>query len=261
MNKNCFFNNDSANSLSFYKVKNKSKTTICRNRVSQAEEKKYTHISYMYMDEKPDIKGASSMDMVISSINNEFFTGMPGKKYIDIRHTVNKYKNKIIAVPLSNSNMDDAIEMVEKWRYDNNGGMKYGMREHAGIDKNIIRLYCNNDIMLASNTFAYVFYYENECIGYACMSNKPENKDLEYIYLTRKVRNHLKLRNLTEYIDWFMFSKVYELCKSDFLINWGCSSGGVLWYKIHKWPVYSLEKKWFGSFCPNGKPIKNKKMR
>ena len=32
---------------------------------------------------------------------------------------------------------------------------------------------------------------------------------------------------------------------TDFLINWGCSSGGVHWYKTHKWPLYSTTPRWF----------------
>lgn len=256
MNKNCFFNEDSSNSLSFYKVKNKSKVTICKDRVSADEEKKYDYISYMYLDEKPDIKGARYVNMVTSYISKEYFTGMPGKKYIDIRHTVNQLQKKISAVEIIPENMDDVLDMIEKWRYDDNGGMKYRMREHAGIDKNIIRLYGEGNNKLADNTFAYAFYYGTECIGYACMSNNPNGR--EWHYLTRKVRNYLGLRNLTEYVDWFMFNQVYRKCNEDFLINWGCSDGGVYWYKTHKWPVYKIVPKWFVTYYPNGKPVKSK---
>lgn len=259
MNKNCFLNYDNPETLSFYKVKDKSKVTICKDRMSEDDEKHFTHISYMYLDEKPDIKGSHSMDMVLSHIVPEFFEGMKGKTYIDIRHTVNQCSKKITAEPLNSSNYNDVFMMIEKWRYDDNGGMKYGMREHAGIDKNIIRKYCLDECKaLINNTFGYVFYYGDECVGYACMSKREYDTDgiKEYHYLTRKVRNVFGIRNLTEYIDWYMFKKVYEICKSDFLINWGCSSDGVLWYKTHKWPLYRLESKWFVSFYPNGKPEK-----
>ena len=55
-----------------------------------------------------------------------------------------------------------------------------------------------------------------------------------------------------------MFNQVYRKCNEDFLINWGCSDGGVYWYKTHKWPVYKIVPKWFVTYYPNGKPVKSK---
>ena len=260
MNKNCFLNYDE-DILSFYKVKNKSKIVVIGERLDEEDEKKYTHISYMYLNEKPDIKGSRSMSMVLSYIAPDFFTGMKGKKFIDIRHTVNQCSQKITAVPLQECRCWDVLHMIEDWRYRDDGGMKYGMREHAGIDKNIIKQICNNENKyLIDNTISYAFFEGHVCLGYACMSKITYDVDgiNEFHYLTRKVSNKHHIRNLTEYVDWFMFSKLYETCKSEFIINWGCSDGGVLWYKMHKWPLYRVEPKWFASIYPNGKP-NNKK--
>ena len=101
---------------------------------------------------------------------------------------------------------------------------------------------------------AMSFWYEDRCIGYSMIeryASNIENDLFEYKYLTRKVLNEPGLRNITEYIDWRTFYQVYSNHKiyhpesNKFLVNWGCSSGGVHWYKTHKWPVYSTDKKWF----------------
>lgn len=252
MNRNAFIDETSPG-LSFYKNKDRSKITVCRNRLAEELERNYKQINYMYLDSEPSIKNSYSMSQVTSIISSDYFTGMPGKKFIDLRHTVNQLSKKIKAVPLSVEMLKDVDAMIEGWRYDDNGGMKYGWQEHAGIDKAIVTKYCT-DSDFRIFTFGYAFYYDYICIGYAIMSKEPSefhNGIPEFSYLTRKVRNIYKLRNLTEYIDWFMFSKVYGICKSDFLINWGCSSKGVLWYKTHKWPVYKLEEKWFGTIKNN----------
>ena len=79
---------------------------------------------------------------------------------------------------------------------------------------------------------------------------KNEENLFETSYLIRKclVENR---RNLTEYIDWYTFNETMEknsLEKEEgIVINWGCSSGGVAWYKKNKWPIYKLEKKWFSN--------------
>ena len=116
MNRNCFLNHDNPDSLSFYKVKDKSKITICKDRMCEDDEKRFTHISYMYLDEKPDIKGCKSMNMVLSHIVPDFFEGMKGKEYIDIRHTVNQCNKKIHIEPLNSSNYNDVFKMIEDWR-------------------------------------------------------------------------------------------------------------------------------------------------
>ena len=50
-------------------------------------------------------------------------------------------------------------------------------------------------------------------------------------------------------LEWNILLTKYKLYitkpNNNFKINWGCSSKGVLDYKVKKWPVYSLEDKWF----------------
>lgn len=249
MNKNAFVNYDS-NKLSFYKTKNKKKVVFFE-KLSEEEESKYDQINYMYLNEDPNDKRAYSVEQIVSILTNEMFEGMPGKKYREIRETVNRYKNKIEIKPINKDTKESIIDMIEKWRYMDNGGMKYGWQEHAGIDKAIIARYIKEDLREA--IIGMSFWYNGECIGYSMIERYASdiNNDIfEYKYLTRKVINKKELRNITEYIDWFTFSQLYKNHKiyhdSDkFLVNWGCSSGGVHWYKTHKWPVYSIDKKWF----------------
>ena len=70
----------------------------------------------------------------------------------------------------------------------------------------------------------------------------------EYKYLTRKCLNVRGTRNLTELIDYLTFRELFRANgeqEGDFILNWGASSGGVKWYKEHKWPLYDKEWKWF----------------
>ena len=247
MNKTSYID-ESSPFLSFYKTKDKSKIAVCRCPLPEFSEKQYKQINYMYLDEDPNVKGTYSKNNVLSYIDTGYFTGMKGNKYRSIRHPVNINKDRIKAVPLSLENCNDVIDCIERWRY--NEGYHYRWQEHAGIDKALVNRYANGQL---KDIIGYTFYYDNICVGYATISTKEyieKNYETgtqipEFHYITRKVSNQLGLKHLTEYIDWFMFSKIYELCKSDFIINWGCSDGGVYWYKTHKWPIYKLEPKWF----------------
>lgn len=250
MNKNAFINED-ANNLSFYKTKNKKKVVFFE-KLSEEEEKNYDIINYMYLDEDPEIKGTTSMEEIISILDKGLFEDLTGKTYKEIRETIHKYRNKIVIKPINKDTHDNIINMIEEWRYLDNGGMKYLWQEHAGIDKAIVKRYIDND--WREPLIGMSFWLDDKCIGYSLCeryaSDIIDNK-FEYKYLTRKVLNLPGLRNITEYIDWVTFNqvwknhKIYHPDENEFLINWGCSSGGVHWYKTHKWPVYSLNKKYF----------------
>lgn len=255
MNKNAFINTD-VNVLSYYKTKNKKKVVFFE-KLSTEEESKYDQINYMYLDNEPNDKNATNLEQIISILDEHMFTDMPGKKYREIRETVHKYNDKITIKPINMSTKDSIIEMIEKWRYMDNGGMKFGWQEHAGIDKAIIDRYIKND--WREQLIGMSFWLNDMCIGYSLIERYASDiydDKFEYKYLTRKVINIE--RNLTEYVDWYTFNQlwknhqIYHPDNKEFLVNWGCSSGGVYWYKTHKWPIYSLNKKWFLT-------IKNKK--
>ena len=97
-----------------------------------------------------------------------------------------------------------------------------------------------------------VFKLDNEVVGYSCIekvSSYSIDGKPEFKYLTRKVLSIEGRRNLTEYIDYKTIELVHSLNPhfEHVLVNWGASSGGVHWYKSHKFPLYSIEKKWFCS--------------
>ncbi|MBO5003729.1 MAG: hypothetical protein J6D03_00380 [Clostridia bacterium] len=250
MNKNSYINYDT-NHLSFYKTKNKKRVVFFR-RYDDVDESVYDQINYMYMDDDPHDNRAVCMEQIVSILDNHMFEDMPGKKYREIRETIHKYKNYITIKPINKDTKDAVIDMIERWRYMENGGMKFGWQEHAGIDKAIIDRYIKYD--WRESIIGMSFWIDNLCVGYSMIerfASGIDNDILEYKYLTRKVTNNPGLRNLTEYIDWLTFKQLYRNHKiyhpesNKFLVNWGCSTGGVHWYKTHKWPVYSTEKKWF----------------
>ena len=145
---------------------------------------------------------------------------------------------------LNESNVDSVIEMIEKWRYMDNGGMKYGWQERAGCDKALVRRYVDNFENIQAYVIGNVFKFDNEVVGYSCIekiSLCSIDGIPEFKYLTRKVLNTKGCRNITEYIDYKTIETIYYH-NNDlgvFLVNWGASSGGVHWYKTHKFPVYN----------------------
>lgn len=263
MNRYASLNKEIGTGLSFFKTKNKKKVVFFEKQSKEIEDQ-FSQVNYMYLNKDPNIKGSYSVDQITSIIDSELFNNPRGKKYREIRETVNKYSfsKHINVYGLYPSNVKDVLDMIEEWRYLNNGGMKYGWQEHAGIDKAIVIRYINKYLSnkndrsenkdfpnVYTNLRGYVFYLNGKCIGYSIIDLTPtENDGLpEFKYLTRKVLNLKELRNITEYIDHQTFFNTWLINNRPpkFLINWGCSSGGVKWYKTHKWSLYKLEKKWF----------------
>lgn len=248
MNKNAFINSDT-DKLSFYKVKNKSKAVYFEYDPELAT--KYKQVNFMYMNNVPiGTKGVSSMEQITSVVNKAYFdneTKISNKEYKEVMATVRRYAklNNIVVKFISENDEDNIIEMIEKWRYMKNGGIKYMWQEHAAIDKACVHKYISDETF-RNKTIGLVFYNENICIGYSLVANYVDNEN-EIKYLTRKVTCINGFRNLTEYIDWLTFKTLWEhLDKPENMyINWGCSSKGVHWYKTHKWIVHSLEPKYF----------------
>ena len=296
MNRFCSINTDSYNS--FFKTKSKNHivygdvTLNSLNYINKDIEKYNPNkISLMYCDNdlKQDIlnddtiinnyniSGSYNEEQIISVIDRTYFEPnennifMQGKKFKELRGPINKYKD-IIKVKNIYQSKDDVIEMIEKWRYMDNGGMKYKWQERAAVDKALVERYCKEQ--LGEHYIGFAFYIYNdelkmdECIAYAITMRRPSYLIEEYInrnesiyrpvfnYMNRKVLCKKEYRNLTEYIDWYVFNTLYKQCKingyieyddknAKIYINWGCSSGGVKWYKEHKWPLYNKQIKYF----------------
>ena len=266
MNKNCTLLGGSC--LGFNKTKNGSKVAVFSLDYA-FDQSKHKQVSWLYLDEKPEgqlAKSAYCLEEIVSRIDGKkmFWEGverpagvLAGEKNIEWRGTVNKWRKaecegRLAIEPLSAGNCDDVVGMVERWRYMENGGMKYGWQERAGCDKALVKRYASNFEGIQDYVQGLVFKLDGIVVGYSCI----EKVALSYVdglpevkYLTRKVVNAKGTRNLTEYIDYKTIEHSYKSCKcpETLLVNWGASSGGVHWYKTHKFPVHSLETKWFAS--------------
>lgn len=242
MNKNASFKDE----YSFYKTKDKKKLTQCRHELLKEEESQYKQVNYMYLDEAPHKDRIYNKIYQISSIidSTKMFGDMPGKEYRELRQTRNKYDGNVVIKKLSEETKNDVLSVIDIWKV--NQGTKYGWQQHIGIDKAIINRYCDG---ILANVIAFVFYLDGQCIGYSTIATKGHICDGKktYNYLTRKVL--FVGRNITEYIDFATFRELYKITHdSEFIINWGCSSGGVAWYKENKWPLYKKEPKYFCTF-------------
>lgn len=257
MNRNCTLGQDLSGKQCFFKTKSKSKAVVFGNDASPDRDLSKI-ISWMYLDEDPQIKTSYKMEEIVSVIDSaDFFkkeTMLKGKKFIEWRGTLNKWgramkEGKLEVRPLSKENLEEVLEMIEKWRHLENGGMKYMWQERAGCDKAFVTKIVEDFNSISSRIISQVFYLDSKCIGYSTIQKTASNSTdglPEVKYLTRKVLNVEGTRNLTEFIDYKTFQKVYEENGYEkFLVNWGASSKGVHWYKTHKFPLYSLQDKWF----------------
>lgn len=261
MNKNCVFDQSSEN-IRFWKSKSKTRLVVFGEDCVSDEGLK--QVSRMYMDSDPHTKGSYSMDEILSEIDcTEMFDGigkdrriLNGRLFTELRGTVNKWSNamkagKLVAEQLSEKNADDVLRMIEEWRYMENGGMKYMWRERAGCDKAFVRRIVDDFMGIREEVLATVFRIDGRCVGYSTIPKAPTSFSAdgvpEVTYLTRKVVNAPGRRNLTEFIDWYTF-RAFHAANPEyrtFYVNWGASSGGVKWYKTHKFPLHDVETKWF----------------
>ena len=243
--------------FSFAKNKAKTKVTVTHKIKDKEFEDLYDEVNYMYIDDEIDEKGAYSSEQIISIISyNDIEPTRKSNR--ELYETIHKYHKCIKTINLeydSNIGCQDILNMIEQWRYSNKGGMKYRWNEHAGIDKAFFRRYfLDNDFKKKYNVFIFVHEATNKIIGYSVIPKKVSfvHDDMEgYNYVIRKclledeeINKSMSLRNITLYIDWVTFHRIHTINKP-ILINWGCSSGGVKKYKISKWPLYDLTKKWF----------------
>jgi hypothetical protein len=195
------------------------------------------YVNQQQKDKIPQYKNTSSYysTMLISHFEKPFFN-LQGKDFKELRETRNKY-NKIITIKY-NINPNNIISFIDTWNQER-GKNKYGWQLHSGYDKNFFTKYYEQE---KNNLWSNFFYADNQLVGYSIVS-KNTNKD--YKYIVRK--NNTNFRNLTLYIDYCTFEKIYSEINKDFLINWGANSGSLLKYK-KKFPIFAEEKKYFYKF-------------
>ena len=235
---------------SFWKNKKHTKKVICVDYIEDS----CPEVNYMYLNNPTGIKGEYSINQIRSIIDESFLgNNLNRKNHQEIFETVRKYYRKIrvrTSFEDFNKYYEKLMEMIEAWRYEL--GYKYRWQEHAGIDKAFF-IRCLSEKFF-NNYFVYLFFLEDEdiLVGYSVMPKRyslNENKINESSYIIRKTLDVIdgkKLRNITEYIDWYTFQDYLLKNNLDkIIINWGCSSGGVEWYKEHKWPLYNKQEKWF----------------
>ena len=185
------------------------------------------------------IKKSSYKSTEVVSFFNKPFYHLEGKSYREIRETKNKY-NKTIIIKKDIEDIQEVVNFILNWN-EERGKEKYGWFLHSGYDINFFERHWKEE---KDNLWSSFFYIEDRLVGYSICSKERVNDC--YNYIIRK--NDISLRNLTLYIDYKTFERIWkETEEQEFYINWGCSSKTLLRYK-KKFPVYSLKTKYFLKF-------------
>lgn len=241
MNKNCI--PDWSQKIIY---KNKAKDKIISFDPNYKNENA-SQINYMYLDIPLDnnIKCFKEKQIIQGVYKKDYFE-LKNKENRDMRNTRNKF-NKIVKIYT-----DYDLTKVDDFIYNNwflkRGDQLYGFRCHYGYDRAYFAKWYNTEKFI--NLF---FEIENNLIGYSVIEKQPrknENNLDEFVYLLRKVDVSVG-RNICEYIDFKTYEYIYNNISKEFVVNLGCSSGKLFWYKTKKFPVYELKDKYFGVWKKN----------
>ena len=203
-------------------------------------------VSYMYIDEAPDkskFEGVYKCKQLVNGVFDEQFFKFTGEKGRHFRESRNKYDKKMEMKVGFIPKLEDVLDLVLKWE-QLHGKKKYRMQMHSSYDKKFFR---ENVQKLKDKVDIFTFWDSNELIGYKVVEKQPivhEGGLLEFKSLLRKYDpsySHVCL-----YVDLKAYMWLWEQHQhKPFVVNVGCSSGGVASYKKEKFPIYSEEVKWF----------------
>lgn len=215
-----------------YKTKDKQKIISFEN----IDLPQFKEINYSYIAEKPkDIKNWYDLTEVISKFDSNYFENLRSINK-DLYQVVKKFDKKIQVTAYPKS-IEEVINLIDLWIEQS--GQKYGFNLHAGYDKTFFKKYFEK---YKDELLTRFYYLNNQLVGYSICEKEPVNNTFNYII--RKV--DIKAgRSICEYVDFTTFRELYDLGYKEFLINWGCSSGGVLKYKSKNFPIYSLTPYYF----------------
>lgn len=267
MNKYSSIDEELPSSLSFYKTKDKKKIKVCKCRLSEDEEKKFAQVNYMYLDEDPHEKKELKEYEITSIFDEDYFMNLK-KHSTEVYEAFKKFFKKVeIKHSVEESDFNKIVDLVDFWRYTQ--GYKYGFVEHANIDISFFDRLLNMTKEEQDKFRVNLFFMKSNVgdkilVGYSAIAKDPAEFDNGipcYSYLVRKamLKNadfDFSFRNLTMFIDYTTFKQTFEDAKEKgfdkIVINWGSAKAnknmefkGVGWYKVHKWPLYRLEPKWF----------------
>lgn len=216
------------NNCIIYKKKDKSKVIVFDNNYIDDS---LVEINYSYITTKPNIKSYYKSEEVLSYFSNSYFLNLK-KHSKEIYETKRKWDKRII-VKKSLDNIQDVLDLLNRWILLS--GKKYGFNRHDGYDRNFFVNYYEK---YKEDLDCNFFYLDNKLVGYSVISPKMNNV---YYYIIRKVDISAG-RNLCEYVDYKTFENLKD---SNFYVNWGASTKGVLKYKMTKFPLYSTETRYF----------------
>lgn len=204
-----------------------------------------TQVLYMYIDEEPTRDQFASIYKCKQLVNGPFdaeFFKFKGEKGRHFREYRNKFGKKLQMRVNFIPALEDAISLISRWE-DLQGKRKYRMLMHSSYDKKFFR---ESLAKIADKVTIFTFWGKEKLVGYKIMTKDPvihEDGLLEFKSLLRKYDpsySHLCL-----YIDLKAYMWIWEQHKKAFVVNVGCSSGGVAAYKHEKFPICSEEIKWF----------------
>lgn len=207
----------------------------------------YRDIGFGYANERVKADHISYYSKSTSVLSGPFqggvlsnFRGRSGRKH---RWVVNDLDKRLVVSDVM-LNPGDVADVVAEW--NKSAGAKY-WRLHSGYDKNFfVCQYFGQE----KDKLQCLFFYDREtmqCVGYSVIS-KVSTGDAGFPVFPFLLRKYVPNRytDLCLYIDLKSIDWFGQHFDGGFLTHWGASSGGMLDYKMTKFPLFKSYPVWFG---------------
>lgn len=206
-------------------------------------------ILYSYMASPPQPKtgcqGAFRETQIVAGVFDQCYFDNPVKKMRKCMRSISKIASIADECPL-----DEILDSIKRWERGH-GASRYRMQMHSSYDKRFFKRSLSESAWLRERTKIWYFVDKrSRCIGYRVFTKEPTvhtlssgQEVLEFKSLLRKYDPAIS--HLCQFIDFMTYKSLWNEWRKPFIVNLGCSSGGVKRYKLENFPVASASPRWF----------------
>jgi len=166
----------------------------------------------------------------IAEIDSEFLS-LSGHRWRKFRAALNRYSS--VEIRDEFDSLNDVMSLIDIW--DEQRSETFAWQSiRSGRDRNFFRKFWESE---KQDLWSNFFYLNGRLVGYSVVSKIGQ--DNCYNYLMGK--NDISLKDLSLFLDFKTFERIFNEIQLPFLIDWGTSGKKLLEYK-NKFPVKSVEE-------------------